>query len=137
MANILQKSIAAILLNGNHSIPLRITRYGLERLRRKPALRTDSHAPRLLSSRPGRHTLHRRICAAHLRPVRQLLPRLARRTTKNIGRTTYKLNYETKEAWLLTLKKPEWFPITTATTSSRDLFNKLFMKAYGIPFIAD
>lgn len=58
-------------------------------------------------------------------------------TTKNMGRTTYKLNYETKEAWLLTLKKPEWFPITTATTSSRDLFNKLFMKAYGIPFIAN
>lgn len=58
-------------------------------------------------------------------------------TTKNMGRTTYKLNYETKEAWLLTLKKPEWFPITTATTSSRALFNKLFMKAYGIPFIAE
>ena len=57
-------------------------------------------------------------------------------TIQNMGRTTYKLNYETKEAWLLTLKKPEWFPITTATTSSRDLFNKLFMKAYGIPFIA-
>ena len=58
-------------------------------------------------------------------------------TTKNIGRTTYKLNYETKEAWLLTLKKPEWFPITTATASSRDVFNKLFMKAFGIPFIAE
>ena len=56
---------------------------------------------------------------------------------ENGGRTTYKLNYETKEAWLLTLKKPEWFPITTATASSRDVFNKLFMKAFGIPFIAE
>ena len=119
----------------SHLISLRITRYGLERLRRKPSLRADSHAPRLLSSRSSQHPFHRRIRAAYLRPVRQLLPRFARRHDKK--HRPYKLNYETKEAWLLTLKKPEWFPITTATASSRDVFNKLFMKAFGIPFIAN
>lgn len=57
-------------------------------------------------------------------------------TMTSTGRTTYKLNYETKEAWLLTLQKPEWVPITTDTATSRALFNKLFLKAYGIPFIS-
>lgn len=56
-------------------------------------------------------------------------------STTVLGRTTYRLNYDTKEAWILQLDKPEWMPITTKTETSQRLLNKIFYKAYNMNFI--
>lgn len=56
-------------------------------------------------------------------------------TTISSGRSTYRFNYNTKEVWLLDLTKPAWTPITTKTPTAKAMFNKLFQKAYGIPFM--
>lgn len=54
------------------------------------------------------------------------------------GRAVYKLNYATKEAWILDIrseKAPYWQPIPTNSVTNKVVLNKLSKQALGIPFV--
>lgn len=51
------------------------------------------------------------------------------------GRVVYKLNYQTKEVWMLDFETPKWQPISVANEVGKTSINRIFQKAYGIPFI--
>ncbi len=52
------------------------------------------------------------------------------------GRTVFRLNDATKEAWILDLTgpRPHWQPLPTQSEQQRRTLDKLFEQATGVPF---
>lgn len=52
------------------------------------------------------------------------------------GRTVFRLNDATKEAWILDLSgpRPHWQPLPTKSEQQRRTLDKLFEQAMGVPF---